>query len=525
MKSIVLASVSVMVLPFVSVGGEMSNRWVYVSVPMTEDANVATVSNVAVTARAGGFNGILLSCGLDFMRFWPKDRHGRLDAIRRICSENGLEIIPAIWSFGYGALQNYGMSALEGVPVEDVPFVVRGGEIVFDEDSAVRRDVNAKQSEWQKTKGFCRTIQRLKVTPHRRYRYRFEFRTVGLEAKMPFKVSVVECGAKQWHEKERLTVKYSPTQDWTPVTYDFNSIGSSEYYLYTGFWGGVSGGDLELRNQTLAEIPPCDVLLRPGAPRSLRSVTDGKVYVEGRDYVVPRPTYPAWRQGKDVVRLARPSTSSIPDGERLMFSAYAPAVVDGEQVSMCLSEPDLYVRVAPDSAAQIERALSPRKWFLSIDEFRNGNQCAACRARGLTMGQIYADAITRLHGIIRKAHPDADIFMWSDMIDPNHNAVEPYYNSRGGFRDAWKGIPKDITIACWYDRKSELSMKFFSDNGFRTLAAAYYDEEPPFEYSRRWRDVVRRTNGARGIMYTTWRHSYIDLPAFMKMANEPASEL
>ena len=111
------------------------------------------------------------------------------------------------------------------------------------------------------------------------------------------------------------------------------------------------------------------------------------------------------------------------------------------------------------------------------------------------------------------------------MIDPNHNAVEPYYNSRGGFRDAWKGIPKDITIACWYDRKSELSMKFFSDNGFRTLAAAYYDEEPPFEYSRRWRDVVRRTNGARGIMYTTWRHSYIDLPAFMKMANEPASGL
>lgn len=521
----VTAIAACVVLSVASYAGEMSNRWVYVSVPMTEDANVATISNVVVTAKAGGFNGMLLSCGLDFLRFWPKDRMDRLMAVKRICDDNGIEIIPAIWSFGYGALQNYGMSALEGVPVESSPFVARGNDIVFDEASAVRMNIDAKPGEWQRTKGFFRTIQRIKVSPHRRYRYRFEFRTVGLESKQPFKVSVVDCGAqKQWHEKERITVEYRPTQDWTPVTYDFNSIDSSEYYLYTGFWSGVEKGSVELRSQTLTEIPPCDVLLRPGAPRTLRGAASGKVYEEGRDYTVPRPTYPAWKQGKDVVRLVRTASSSIKDGESLVFDAYAPAVVDGQQVSMCLSEPDLYERVTADSAAQIERVLSPKSWLISIDEFRNGNLCAACRARNLTMGQIYADAITRLHGIIRKTHPGADILMWSDMIDPNHNAVAPYYNSRGGFVDAWKGIPKDITIACWYDRKSELSMKFFSERGFRTLAAAYYDETPPFEYSRRWRDLVRRTDGARGIMYTTWRHNYRDFPAFMKMVNEPTDK-
>lgn len=521
----VTAIAACVVLSVASYAGEMSNRWVYVSVPMTEDANVATISNVVVTAKVGGFNGMLLSCGLDFLRFWPKDRMDRLMAVKRICDDNGIEIIPAIWSFGYGALQNYGMSALEGVPVEGSPFVARGNDIVFDEASAVRMNIDAKPSEWQRTKGFFRAIQRIKVSPHRRYRYRFEFRTVGLESKQPFKVSVVDCGAqKQWHEKERITVEYKPTQDWTPVTYDFNSIDSSEYYLYTGFWSGVEKGSVELRSQTLTEIPPCDVLLRPGAPRTLRGAVSGKVYEEGRDYTVPRPTYPAWKQGKDVVRLVRTASSSIKDGESLVFDAYAPAVVDGQQVSICLSEPDLYERVVADSAAQIERVLSPKSWLISIDEFRNGNLCAACRERNRTMGQIYADAITRLHGIIRKTHPGADILMWSDMIDPNHNAVAPYYNSRGGFVDAWKGIPKDITIACWYDRKSELSMKFFSERGFRTLAAAYYDETPPFEYSRRWRDLVRRTDGARGIMYTTWRHNYRDFPAFMKMVNEPTDK-
>lgn len=516
----VVAVAACVVLPAASFAGEMSNRWVYVSVPMTKDSDVVAISNVAVTAKSGGFNGMLLSCGLDFLRFWPKDRMDRLVAVKRICEDNGIEIIPAIWSFGYGALQNYGMSALEGVPVEGAPFIVRGNDIVFDEMSAVRRSIDAKPSEWQRTKGFFRTIQRIKVAPHRRYRYRFEFRTVGLEAKEPFKVSVVDCGAQQWHEKERITVEHEPTQDWTPVTYDFNSIDSGEYYLYTGFWGGVEKGCFELRNQTLTEIPPCDVLLRPGAPRTLKGAVNGKVYEEGRDYTVPHPVYPAWKQGKDVVRLVRTASSSIKDGESLVLDAYAPAVVDGQQVSMCLSEPDLYERVAVDSAAHIERVLSPKRWFISIDEFRNGNLCAACRARNLTMGQIYADAVTRLHGIVRKTHPGADILMWSDMIDPNHNAVAQYYNSRGGFVDVWKEIPKDITIVCWHDRKSELSMKFFSERGFRTLAAAYYDESPAFEYSRRWRDLVHRTDGARGIMYTTWHRNYSDLPAFMKMVND-----
>lgn len=502
--------------------GALSNRWVYAQVALTEDEDVATVSNVVRAARGGGANGLVLSCGLDFLRFWPEDRLARMEAVKRLCADAGLEIIPAIWSFGYGALQNYGVDSLEGVPVTGTPFVAQGDSIVFDAASAVRKPVDATPAEWQKGEGRCRTIQRLAVTPHRRYRYRFEFRTVGLEASQPFKVSVVDCAPRQpWHEKERLQVVYAPSQDWTGVTYDFNSVDADAYFLYTGFWGGVKEGDLELRHQTLTEIPPCDVLCRPGTPCVLKDAVSGRVYEEGRDYVVPRATYPVWEHGKRVARLKRPAGSAIPVGARLVFDAYAPAVVDGQQVSTCLSEPELYTRIAADSAARIERLLSPKSWFLSIDEFRNGGTCAACRARGLTMAQIYADAVTRLCDVVRRAHPGADILMWSDMLDPGHNGVERYYNCRGSFAGAVQGVPKDLTLVCWYADKSEQSMSFFAERGFRTLAAAYYDEKPPFAHSRRWRDLVRRTDGARGILYTTWQRDYRDLPAFMKMLDEP----
>ena len=55
----------------------------------------------------------------------PQDVSGQ--GVKRLCADSGVEIVPAIWSFGYGALQNYGVDALEGVPVEGTPFVATGG--------------------------------------------------------------------------------------------------------------------------------------------------------------------------------------------------------------------------------------------------------------------------------------------------------------------------------------------------------------------------------------------------------------
>ena len=329
----------------------------------------------------------------------------------------------------------------------------------------------------------------------------------------------MDARAAKFHPKESFSVKYQATQDWTPCEISFNTSESDSFYLYVGFMSGWKSGSIEVRNTRLEEVAPGNILQRPGAPCVLRNAATGRKYKPGRDYVVPKLRYPMSRQDLPPATLALPPGSAIKKGDRLLLDCYAPAVVVGDHVSICQSEPHLY-ESRSDSAALIEAALHPRKWMISMDEFRNGGTCAACRARGMTMGQIYADAMTKAFKTIRKAHPGAEVYTWSDMLDPEHNGVKEYYNCRGSFEDAWKWIPKDLIICCWYNKKCETSLKFFSSHGFRTLAAAYYDEKPPFEYSRRWRDAVVATEGARGIMYATWRHAYGDLPAFCELLKE-----
>ena len=499
-------------------GGELTHRWVYVQNTLVDPNCVAQISNTVMTAKAGGMTGVMLACGLDFCRFWPRERHTRFAEIKKICADAGMEIIPSIWTLGYGGLSNYGLTFAEGFPVEEVPLVAEGTNAVLDVSRATCERLSATEG-FQRDSNYRRLIKKVTVKPHRHYRYAFEFRTKGLEGSQPFKVLSRDAKIKAFFERECLKIDYRPTQDWTPCSLTFPSGESDTFYLYVGFMGGWKAGDFEVRNVTLAETAPRQILRRPGTPRILRNAATGVTYEEGRDYTLPKLYYRLSRQDMPDCALALPPGSRIKAGDRLVFSCYAPAVVHGEQVSTCLSEPALYEAMA-DSAKRIEEKLGPARWMLSMDEFRNGGTCAACRARGKPVGEMYAEAVTRAFNTIRKVHPGAEVYIWSDMLDPHHNSVKEYYNCIGSFEETWKGVPKEIIPCCWYNKKSDLSMPFFSQHGFRTLAAAYYDEKPPFKYSRKWCDVVRETPGAQGIMYTTWRNSYGDLPAFCEMIKE-----
>ena len=56
-----------------------------------------------------------------------------------------------------------------------------------------------------------------------------------------------------------------------------------------------------------------------------------------------------------------------------------------------------------------------------MDEVRTGGSCEACKKRGMSMGQILGDCISRQFNLLREVNPKAEIFVWSDMLDPNHN--------------------------------------------------------------------------------------------------------
>ena len=115
--------------------------------------------------------------------------------------------------------------------------------------------------------------------------------------------------------------------------------------------------------------------------------------------------------------------------------------------------------------------------------------------------------------------PDAQVYVWSDMLDPAHNAHDNYYACKGTFAGSWDFIPKDLVISCWYGKKHDISMPFFAERGFRTQAAAYYDADD-LDNCRAWLETCKRTPGCTGIMYTSWRNKYQLLAPFGELVRE-----
>ena len=89
------------------------------------------------------------------------------------------------------------------------------------------------------------------------------------------------------------------------------------------------------------------------------------------------------------------------------------------------------------------------------------------------------------------------MLIWSDMLDPNHNAHGNYYLVEGDYTGSWQYVPKDLTIVCWYYEKRKESLAFFSSHGFRTLAGAYYDGDT-LDNPRGWLEVLDKTPEAVG---------------------------
>mgnify|MGYP006305785379 CR=1 FL=1 len=179
---------------------------------------------------------------------------------------------------------------------------------------------------------------------------------------------------------------------------------------------------------------------------------------------------------------------------------------------MNLGEPEL-CEIWRREAKLIQAHLAPKRWLLSMDGIRAGGGCRPCRQRGMTMGQILGDCITRQCAIIRETNPHAAICAWSDMLDPGDNAHGNYCLVEGDFDGSWKHVPKDLIVVCWWHRRRAESLARFSKLGFRTLAGNYYDGDT-LHNPRDWLAALEETPGAMGIMYTTWRDKYDLLAVF-----------
>ena len=531
------------------------NRWVRIGTNLRDDQELEHVRKIIQTAADHGLNGIALSAGLDQLDLKPPDFMRRLQEVRKLCAERKVQIIPSFMSAGYGgAVLSHDKNMAAGLPVRDALFIVKEGEarLMADPDVSIENGgfelkagnaiagfslpgksgemISADTvviSEGKTSLRFenfeklpdeeARVSQEVTVHPYRCYRLRCRVRSQDLNPSDPFGSGNFRLEVQGVGDDRRLQYqnpRMPAAGEWQEVAVGFNSWGYSKVRIVPTVNGGGKG-KFWLDDLRIDEVGLTNVLRRPGTPVVVRGEKNGTVYEEGRDYSAIADPGLNFRFDHEGPAIRALPGSRIREGERLRVSWWHGASIYNGQVPICMSEPKLF-QIWRTQARLVHEALAPEKYLLNMDEMRVGGSCEACKRRGMTMGQILGDCVTKQFEMLRTVNPKAEIFVWSDMLDPNHNANPArkyYYLAEGTFVDAWKYIPKEMVIACWYYEMREKSLRHFSSLGFRTLGAGYYDADS-LDNPKGWLEALDATPGACGIMYTTWLDKYDLLGAF-----------
>ena len=213
------------------------------------------------------------------------------------------------------------------------------------------------------------------------------------------------------------------------------------------------------------------MLRRKGCPLQVTSADGKTVYTEGRDFEpvadtklgqVPFAGEFEFEHEGPPLRLT--PRSRIKDGETLLLSWYHPILTHGSQIMCCLSEPKVET-ILRDQARRVNELFHPKTFFMSHDEIRFANWCRACQDRKLTPGKMLAENVRRCVAILKQINPRARIVVWSDMFDPNHNAVDQYYLVNGSLKGSWEGLSRDVIIANWNSGKAAESLSWFAVAG------------------------------------------------------------
>lgn len=510
------------------------------------DEHVTAITNLLHRAAASGYNGAVLSAGLDSLGRKTADYFRRLDTVKAACDRLGLELIPSVFSVGYGGgALAYNRHLAEGLPVRDATFRVNAegtranfvpdptvalvnggfedfrddrfagyrfhdqpGEVTF-ADTTVRHSGGASirlehftANQW----GHGRVMQEVAVRPWRCYRLSLWVKTESLVPVSGFQLTVL-AGSRALAPRE---FELPATGNWRRITSVFNSFDFEQVRVYAGLWGG-RGGRLWLDDWRLEEIGPMNVLRRPGTPVTVRSADGRTTYTEGRDYTaLEDPRFNPYDDEHPAPPLKLLPGGRIRPGQELRVSWYHPMRIHRSQVTLCMAEPELYA-IYDREAALLARHLHPRRVLLNMDEVRMGGTCEACRGRD--MGKLLGECITRQVEILRRHNPGVQVAAWSDMLDPNHNAHGDYYLVAGSFAGSWRHVPKDSRVAVWGGKPRAESLRFFAEQGFQTWVACYYDE-PDLANTRRWLELARPLPNVRGFMYTTWQRRYDQLEPF-----------
>jgi hypothetical protein len=503
----------------------LQKRWLFVWRDMSDPKEVDRMIARFPRAQAAGYNGIAFAANIP---------SGKAAELKEAAKKHGLDLIAIV--MGGSRDPNFA----EGVLSEDALFVAYGAAASFQPDNPTRvlngdfESVTGNHfDDWslQDDEGVttfadhevvhggktslrmenigknryrhCRLSQPLKLQPHRQYHISCWVKSEGLSPADP-EIKVLTSDSRQFISFQTFHVERA--QDWTHYDLVFNSLDHTDARLYVGSWHGRDG-KLWWDDLSIEEIGLVNVLRRPGCPVGVRG-ENGTTYEEGRDFEkIVDPQLNPWIAYHAPLKIRLTPHTSVREGERLRVSYYHPLIVYEDRVTSCLSEPQIFAEWR-DEVKRVNELLTPAAFFMSHDELRVVNQCALCQSKHMTPGELLAWNVRRAAQIIREIRPDAEIWVWSDMFDPLHNAVDHYFAVNGSLAGSWKGLAKDVGIVNWHGSLMGKNCRFFADLGLKQILSGYYDGDENGSAIARWLDSVRDVPGIVGAMYTTWEDKY-----------------
>jgi hypothetical protein len=516
-------------------------RYVLVFANLERDADRVKVTSIARRAAAAGYNGIVLGSRggeyIDLLTQTPAKSYADAFAeLRKLTDTLHMALIPYAINaneVGYAAPE-----LSEAIPCRETPFLVHNGiaEIAPAASPLLKNpgfeshDGNAPEA-WGHDKpgvitfvddkirhgggaslriqntgvgdpknGHGRLWQEANVRPFRAFEFSVWLKTQDLSdtEKLQFYFEGVDGGQPLVYANREagFGAPVKATQDWTKYTVRFNSASNTKLELFFGIWSTQSRGTMWLDDADLHEVGLYQTVRRDSLPLTVVSADGAQTYEEARDYVVADG------------RLTIPEGSRIVEGERLKLSWYQRAEMIGPPFANA-SHPR-YFEIQRVITEKLDTLfLHPPGFMMTYDEWRVANWDPS--GGNITSGEYVAKTTRQSTELLKRINPDYELYVWSDMFDPNENALEKYYMANGPLTGSWKGLSKDTVIMTWDGGAKAL--KFFSDLRMKQVIGGYYSS---MGNVGEWLDAVdeveaKGAEGIEGFMYTTWDDNFADM--------------
>lgn len=511
-------------------------RYVFYRGNMNKASEVRRLIGIMKRAARVGYNGIVLGGG-EYLRLenQPATYFSNFKKLKDTAQELGLVLIP--YSMKQSDPTTKIADLAEALPVNGTKFIVDDRVAVPKADPPVGlKNPGFESFTWNQPTGWqiansgavmgidrfirhsgnasiriqdpdgkkVRLRQVLSVKPFRAYEFSVWLKTQSFSDLDKKGLKLVVEGIDGQKMLYRMApwgmgAPVAPTQDWKKYVIDFNSLDNTRVRIAFGAFADKDRkrtGKVWFDDAAIREVGLYQIVRRSSLPVVVTSWDGSTTYREGLDYEV-----------KDQ-KLEIPPSSTIPDGAVLKVSWYqrGDMVPFGVPASACNEQ---YFSILRSQAERLNNLFSsPPGFFMRYNEWRVANWDPSCGA--LTGGKYMANVLRRSENLLRSVNPNYEIYVWSDMLDPYHNARPKYWLVKGSLEGTWQGVPLRTVIVNWGLRKDEkASLIFFSNKGYRQIIGGYYKSLNNVE---EWLDAIdeveaKGVQGIVGFMYTTWQQT------------------